>query len=146
MHNPPGGLEWPGAEAAAHPEGEDRRSYSYSKLSMIYMAHTLSRKLKEEGRNITINAFNPGFMGDTNFMKGGKVSGFFVKRGMPDRFGDLAASSNALAELVTGGEYGAYSGEYFDRSVNTAKSSELSYNDQNAEELWDASLRFTGMA
>ena len=160
MHNPPGGVTWPGAEAVMHPQGEDRKNYSYSKLAMIYMAHVLAGKLKEEGKPITVNCFNPGFMADTNFMKGGntnfmkngggrnfmkeggsKVGEFFVKHAMADRYGDLEKSSDALAALVTEAEYGAYSGEYFDRSVNTARSSELSYNEENAAELWAASMQ-----
>ena len=144
MHDPPGGaLTWPGAEALFHPQGEDRRNYSYSKLCLIYMAHVLAAKLKEEGSHVTINCFNPGFMADTNFMKGGKMSGFFVKHAMSDRYGDLAKSSDALASLVTEAEFGTISGEYFDRSVNTARSSELSYNSENAKELWDTSVRYT---
>ena len=142
MHNPPGGLTWPGIEAVAHPAGEERRNYSYSKLCMIYMAHELSRKLAAEGSKVTVNCFNPGFMGDTNFMKGPKFSGFVVKHTMPDRSGDLRKSSDALAELVTGERFGGYSGEYFDRSVETAKSSELSYNKENEKEVWEASLRY----
>ena len=146
MHNPPGGgLTWPGAEAVVFPKEEDRRNYSYSKLAMIYMAHVLAKKLKEDGKKITINAFNPGFMGETNFMKNGKMSGFVVKHTMSDRYGTLETSSDALARLVTDDEFAACSGEYFDRSVNTAKSSELSYSDENAEELWNASMRYTGL-
>ena len=30
-------------------------------------------------------------------------------------------------------------GEFFDRSTNSVKTSELSYNEQNAKELWDLS-------
>ena len=47
--------------------------------------------------------------------------------------------------LVTGDVFASVSGEYFDRSTNMAKSSELSYNEQNAAELWDASMRFCGL-
>ena len=146
MHNPPGAeLTWPGAEALFHPQGENKRNYSYSKLCLIYMTHELARRLKDEGKQITVNTFNPGFMGDTNFMKGGRLSGFVVKHTMADRYGDLAKASSAVAQLVTGAEFGAYSGEYFDRGVKPARSSELSYSAENAAELWQASLRYTGL-
>ncbi len=142
MHNPPRGeLVWTGAENILRAGGESRQNYSFSKLFLIYMTHVLSQKLKESGKNITANAFNPGFMGDTNFMKAGKISGAFVKHAMADRYGDLDKSSSALAQLVTGEEFAQISGEYFDRSVNTAKSSPLSYNDGNAKELWETSLK-----
>ena len=144
MHNPPGGgLTWNGVEAIAHPAEDDRRKYSYSKLCMIYLTHELSRRLQEEGRHITVNSFNPGFMADTNFSKGGgKARELMVKATMPDRYGKLETSSDALAQLVVEEQFGKVSGEYFDRSTNTAKSSDLSYNDENAKELWDKSIEY----
>ena len=145
MHQPiRGELEWTDADALFHMEG-NQQNYSYSKLCLIYMAHTMAKQFKEEGKKITINAFNPGFMGDTNFMKGNKFSGIMVKKMMPERYGELSTSSDALARLVTEEEFGKISGEYFDRSVNTARSSELSYNDANAEDLYETSLRYTGL-
>ena len=146
MHNPPGGIEWSGAEALAHPAEDDRRKYSYSKLCMIYMTHELDRALREDGRRITANSFNPGFMADTNFSKGGgKAREFMVKTTMPDRFGKLETSSDALAQLVTDESFGNISGEYFDRSTNTKRSSELSYNSENAAELWEKSMEYCGL-
>ena len=146
MHNPPGGIEWHGAEALAHPKEDDRRKYSYSKLCMIYMTHELSRRLKAEGSGITANSFNPGFMADTNFSKGGgKARELMIKTTMPDRYGKLETSSDALAEVATDARFAGVSGEYFDRSTKTAKSSELSYNDANAAELWEKSLEYTGL-
>lgn len=146
MHNPPGGIAWHGAESLAHPKTDDRKKYSYSKLCMIYMTHELAKRLKEDGRKITVNAFNPGFMADTNFAKGNaKARALVVKATMPKRYGTLAESSAALARLVTDEEFAGASGEYFDRGVSAVKSSELSYNDDNAKELWNASMRFTGL-
>ena len=147
MHNPPGGITWPGTEALAHPKDDDRRKYSYSKLCMIYFTHELSARLAQEGKGITVNAFNPGFMADTNFSKGGgKMRELAVKTTMPDRYGKLETSSDALAQLVTDEAFSTVSGVYFDRSTNTAKSSELSYNEQNAAELWEISRTYVGMA
>ena len=144
MHNPPGGLEWNGAEALAHPAEDDRRKYSYSKLCMIYMTHALSERLSSAGSTVTVNAFNPGFMADTNFSKGnGKAREETIKTTMPERYSTLEKSSDALAALVT--TEVQTSGEYYDRSVNTAKSSELSYNRENQEELWQKSLEYCGL-
>ena len=147
MHNPPGGgMSWPGVEAIAHPAEDDRRKYSYSKLCMIYLTHELARKLKEEGRLITVNSFNPGFMADTNFSKGGgKARELMVKTTMPDRYGKLETSSDALTQLVTEEKFGNISGEYFDRSTNTARSSELSYNEENEKELWQKSMEYCAL-
>ena len=145
MHNPPGGLTWPGTEAIAHPQDDDRRKYAYSKLCMIYFTHELADRLAKEGRDVTANAFNPGFMADTNFSKGGgKLRELAVKSTMPDRYGTLATSSDALAQLVADECFSTTSGAYFDRSTRTTRSSELSYNAQNAAELWLKSMEYTG--
>ncbi len=144
MHNPPGGIEWHGAEILAHPSQDDRRKYSYSKLCNIYFTYELDRRLRESGRGITVNAFNPGFMADTNFSKGkGKLRSVAVKTTMPERYGTLEASSDALAELAVSGEFENVSGKYFDRSTKYIKSSELSYNRENAAELWEKSAEWT---
>ena len=113
---------------------------------MIYFTHELSARLAQEGKGITVNAFNPGFMADTNFSKGGgKMRELAVKTTMPDRYGKLETSSDALAQLVTDEAFSTISGAYFDRSTRTAKSSELSYNAQNAAELWEMSRTYVGM-
>ncbi len=146
MHNPPGGITWPGADAVAHPEKDDRGKYSYSKLALIYMTHELSRRLQEEGSAVTANAFNPGFMSATNFSKGGgKARDMIVKTTMPDRYGKLEDSSDALAQVLTDPQFAGVTGQYFDRSTNTARSSELSYSDENAAELWEKSLEYCGL-
>ena len=148
MHNPPGGIAWPGAENLAHPTEDDRRKYSYSKLCMIYLTHALDEKFRTEGKAITVNSFNPGYMAGTNFSGGGGGKGreLMIKATMPDRYSTVEQSSDALAELVTGDAYAKISNEYFDRSTNTAKSSELSYDKANEKELWEASLRYCSLA
>ena len=147
MHNPPGGLTWPGTEALAHPAEDDRRKYSYSKLCMIYFTHELNRHYAEEGKKIFANSFNPGFMSATNFSKGGgKARDTMVKMTMPDRYGTLEDSSEALSQLVTDPAFANVANEYFDRSTNTKRSSDLSYNEENAKELWEKSLGYVGLA
>ena len=146
MHNPPGGITWPGAEELAHPAKDDRRKYSYSKLCMIYMTHVLSEKLAAEKSGITVNSFNPGFMADTNFSKGnGKMQELMIKTTMPDRYGKLETSSDALAEVATDARFGRFNGEYFDRSTEITRSSDLSYDGNNAAELWEKSLAWCGL-
>ena len=66
----------------------------------------------------------------------------FVKTAMPHRFGDLEKSSSALAELVLSEQLVTKSGQYNDRSPHTCPSSELSYNEENARELWEASENY----
>ena len=74
-----------------------------------------------------------------------KASVLFVKTTMPHRLGDLEKSSTALAKLVISKDLVKESGLYYDRSINTARSSELSYNEEYAKELWETSERLVRM-
>lgn len=142
MHDAPNRtMIWEGTEKLAHPDDslkEDSIRYSYSKLCNLYFVYELARQLKERGSNILVNAFNPGLM-KTGFMPLDNKSIEFVRQNMPQRFGDLEKSSSALAELVTVKNLVTKSGLYYDRSTNSCKTSELSYDIENAKELWAAS-------
>ena len=147
MHDPPGGIEWKDVESIAHSEQDDRKRYSYSKLCNLYFTYKLHDILQEQGSKITANAFNPGFMATTNFAGGhmDKARALVVKTTMPDRFGDLETSSDALAEIAVTEQVAGVSGKYFDRSTNTKQTSALSYDTQNREELWRKSLAYCGL-
>ncbi len=147
MHEPPGGIEWKGVEYIAHPDKDDRKRYSYSKLCNLYFTYKLHDILQEQGSKITANAFNPGFMATTNFAGGhmDKTRALVVKTTMPDRFGDLEKSSDALAQIAVSEQYADISGKYFDRSTNTKETSALSYDTSNREELWRKSLEYCGL-
>ena len=135
MHDPPRGIEWIGARNLAYPDKKLAKSparYSYSKLCNLYFVYELAPKTE-----ISVNAFNPGMM-KTNLMKVNRISTEFVKRTMPDRLGDLKTSSDAYAELVIKDDL-SESGAYFDRSTNTKKTSDLSYDTNNSKELWELS-------
>ncbi len=144
MHDSPiGKMVWEGTDALAHPSEtgkESRLRYSFSKLCNLYFVYELTRRLEAEGSGIRVNAFNPGYM-KTNFAPVDKARATFVKLTMPKRFGDLEKSSDAYAELVVNDELAATSANYYDRSTTAIKSSELSYNTENAKELWDVSER-----
>lgn len=148
MHDSPmHKMEWKGTEALAHPEpklAKDTVRYSYSKLCNLYFVYELARRLKSNGCHICVNAFNPGLM-ETNFMPLTKASILFVKTTMPNRLGDLEKSSTALAELVTSGELVRESGLYYDRSINPIRSSDLSYHEAYAKELWETSELYVNL-
>ena len=74
-----------------------------------------------------------------------KARAAMVKLTMPKRFGDLEKSSDAYAELAVNDELAVTSANYYDRSTTAIRSSELSYNTENAKELWDASERLCGL-
>lgn len=139
MHNPPSGLDWINPEQIAHPTEEVMpKRYFYSKLCNLYFVYELARRT-----DLLVNAFNPGFM-VTNFANVNKERVEFVKNNMPDRFGDLEKSSDALSTLITS-ESLTESGNYYDRSINHIKSSDLSYNTDNSKELWLFSEKATNL-
>ena len=145
MHDPPKmshpNFKWIGAEKLAKPDEElskSRTRYPYSKLCNVYFTYELKRRIGD--KKFFVNAFNPGFMPETG-LSGTKMNPErikFVKENMPERIGDLNKSSQALCDLITMKDFKA-NGEFFDRSTNSVKTSELSYNEQNAKELWDLS-------
>ena len=147
MHNPPGGIEWKGVEYPAHEAMADRRRYSYSKLCAIYFTLKLDELLKEHGSSVSVNSFNPGYMAATNFSGGhtDKARALVVKTTMPDRYGELETSSDALAQIAVDSRFDGVSGQYFDRSTSIKKSSELSYSKENRDELWSKSLEYCGL-
>ena len=145
MHDPPKkfnqSFEWIGTEKLAKPDeemGKSRLRYSYSKLCNIYFTYELIKRIGD--KKLLVNAFNPGFMPETN-LSGGKITPErikFVKENFPDTVGDLDKSSQALCDLITMEDFNE-NGKYFDRSSKFIKTSELSYNENNAKELWDLS-------
>ena len=149
MHSPPGPkLVWPGAEAVAHPRKRSRAAifrYSNSKLCNLYFTYELARRLRERGSSVAAVAFNPGLMTETGFAPSmpGPLDSFF-KRLIASRVGALDTSGAALAHLAV--ESGsAIDGRYFDRTAATpSKSSDLSYDEGNARELWQLSAHLTG--
>lgn len=149
MHCPPGPeLVWPGVAELAHP-GESFREnfsrYSFSKLCNLYFTYELARKLADEKSEITVNAFNPGLLTDTNFAPDkSRFTETFMAQ-VADRIGSLDHSAKALADMMTSAHYGAATAKYIDRGTERA-SSALSYDGENARELWDMSVEYTRLA
>jgi NAD(P)-dependent dehydrogenase (short-subunit alcohol dehydrogenase family) len=155
MHNPPkmfGTVTYPGAQELAYPkEDKGMLNYSLSKLCNIYCAYELSRRLQADGRSITANAFNPGMMNDTGFSRGASPMLAFVNKVVApafDRFqgrlGSSEKSGKALADMIIDEKYNRLTGKYIDRGKEV-KSSTLSYNEDNARELWGVSVELVGM-
>lgn len=150
MHNPPlkegEKFEWLGVEALAHPNETMEQNpirYSYSKLCNVYFVYELARKLKEKDRKIFVNAFNPGLM-RTNLVKGTDEEFYeYCRKFMPERYGDLNNSSSALAQLAYSDDIIFDSGHFYDRSIRPCFTSALSYDQNNAKELWNKSEEYT---
>lgn len=150
MHRPPQGeLEWLGAERLAHPDeclSQQVTRYSYSKMCNLYFVYELAKQLKQQGSGIVINAFNPGLMLETNFAPNKAQFTEELLKAVADRIGSLGKSSKAMAALILEQNYGTVTGKYYDRSTEISDSSPLSYNKENAEELWKQSLLYAGFS
>lgn len=149
MHDPPDQqLVWRGVGLLAHPdETVQSQRYYYSKLCNLYFTYELARRLQAAGSKITVNALNPGFMGDTN-LAGGRMTPErieYVRRTMPSRYGELPTSAQAAADLLSAPSFAGKTALYYDRSTNAAPSSALSYSTANAQELWEASCKLAGL-
>ena len=149
MHNPllqPGEtFAWLGVEAISHPDEKLAASnlrYAYSKLCNVYFVYELTRKLKAQNSAVKVNAFNPGLM-KTHFSKTNEAFYDYIRINVPERYGDLDKSSSALAELTCSEDIILSSGHFYDRSTRPCFTSELSYNEQNAKELWEKSEEYT---
>lgn len=68
----------------------------------------------------------------------------YIRKEIPERYGDLDKSSTALAELTYSDDIICSSGHFYDRSIRPCFTSELSYIEDNAKELWQKSEEYTG--
>lgn len=144
MHNMPG-MTWPGVKALLYPSTDcDQNRYSLSKLCNLYFTYELARELDQTGRQITVNAFNPGLMTDTNLFGGKKVFSDSFLLSVTDMVGSLEGSGKELADLMTDLRYEQVTARYIDRGKEIS-SSLLSYNLENARELWDVSVGLVGV-
>uniref|UniRef100_A0A5B6Z121 Short-chain dehydrogenase TIC 32 n=1 Tax=Davidia involucrata TaxID=16924 RepID=A0A5B6Z121_DAVIN len=116
-------------------------AYGQSKLANILHANELSRRLKEEGVEITANSLHPGAIA-TNLMRHHslidgivKMFGKYVLKNVPQ--GAATTCYVALHPQVKG-----VSGEYFLDS-NVSKPTSLAKDAELAKKLWDFSLSLT---
>jgi NAD(P)-dependent dehydrogenase (short-subunit alcohol dehydrogenase family) len=128
-----------------------QRRYSTSKLANVYFTYALARRLPAE---VTANAFDPGLMPRTGLMREAPAPLRFIARHIPisllrrlfsPNVHTAQESGGALARLVTDPELSAVTGRYFE-GRRQIRSSDESYNDERAEELWNASMALTAGA
>jgi NAD(P)-dependent dehydrogenase (short-subunit alcohol dehydrogenase family) len=125
-----------------------QRRYSTSKLANVYFTYALARRLLAGN---TANAFDPGLMPRTSLMREAPAPLRFIFNRIPitllrwlfsPNVHTAQESGDALARLVTDPELSATTGKYFE-GYRQIRSSDESYNDQRAEELWTASMALT---
>ncbi|GMI69783.1 hypothetical protein like AT5G02540 [Hibiscus trionum] len=115
----------------------DKRAYGQSKLANILHANELSRRLQEEGANITVNSVHPGLIMTPLFkhtailMKFLKFFSFFLWKNVPQ--GAATTCYVALHPRLKG-----VTGKYF-VDCNEMTPSSYARDEALARELWDFS-------
>ena len=146
VHNPP--ADWPeiiwlGTDVLMFPNEIGRQRYALSKLCNILFTYELDRKLKRTGSAITVNAINPGLMLTTNLGGPNRMSAEQIKAREAEMsywVGDIKKSAEAIYVVLSDASYADVSAKYFDRGTTAVPSSQLSYNEQIAAELWNKSI------
>lgn len=113
-------------------------AYGQSKLANVLHANELSRRLKDDGANITANSLHPGAIATNLFRHVPLVGGFI------DIFGKYVVKNVQQGAATTcyvalHPEVKGTTGEYFADS-NIAKGSSQANDPELAKKLWDFSL------
>ena len=133
---------------------EKNLRYSMAKLCNILCVYEMADRLRKINSKITVNAFNPGLMTDTNFMPpmNSKMLNNMIKVGSTlvakttNRYGSGLTSGKALSNLITEDRFEGISGKYFDRTKETPINSSKPSYDKNARiRLWEESVRYSNL-
>lgn len=157
MHNPPSffrlKLVYDNAKAISR-RNPGMLQYCTSKLCNIYCSYEMARLIATQTeKQITVNAFNPGAMSDTNFIRiEGNIFLQGIMRGFSRVMGVIVGKPSSsvksgaiLASIITEPALAKISGKYLDRGKDI-KSSPLSYNKDNARELWETSMELSKLS
>jgi NAD(P)-dependent dehydrogenase (short-subunit alcohol dehydrogenase family) len=132
-------------ERCFRPETYDRKVvYGISKLANLMFAYELARRLK--GANITSNAVDPGGVA-TNLGRNNGIVSWLRHVGYHALKGDLLSpekGAETIVFLASSPAVEGVTGKYFRRN-REVPSSEISYDEDAARKLWDASLDLTGL-
>jgi NAD(P)-dependent dehydrogenase (short-subunit alcohol dehydrogenase family) len=124
--------------------------YPMSKLCNIYCSYELSKRVQEMNWDVTVNAFNPGYMPDTGL--NGKISLFRkllnnltkLPAALLGTLSSVKKSGNLLALMMTDSKYDTITGKYFDRGKEIPSSAQ-SYDKEKSENLWSRSVELTNL-
>ncbi|MDF2961933.1 MAG: dehydrogenase [Paenibacillus sp.] len=127
-----------------------RRRYTTSKLCNLYFTYELANRINQQTEiNITVNAFDPGMMPGTGLAQSyTPFMRFIWKYVLPvltlfyPNVNTVRQSGKALAALVTDSKHNQTTGKYFE-GTKEIKSSDLSYNNENRKQLWEASVELS---
>lgn len=150
--------QYENAQLLAHPiDGDERinslgqRRYSTSKLCNVYCAYEFADRFMKSGKQVLVNAFDPGEMPGTGFSRSFPAPmRFFAKyvnyASVPFRSGAHTPkqSAKALTSLLTSTDFNGITGKYFE-GTREAPSSQLSYDADNRADLWRTSVELSGL-
>ncbi|CAF1716769.1 hypothetical protein HID58_084840 [Brassica napus] len=117
----------------------EKKAYGQSKLANLLHSNALSRKLQEEGVNITVNSVHPGLVTTNLFRHSGlgmsvfKAMSFFLWKNIPQ--GAATTCYVALHPSLKG-----VTGKYF-ADCNVTTPSNFATDKSLADKLWDFSIK-----
>src|SRR5262249_3966085 len=112
---------------------EGTRAYRQSKLAQVMYTFELAERLK--GSGVTVNCLHPATFMNTNMVI---ESGYAPTSRVED-------GADAILNLATSPEMEGRSGLYFD-GKRSARAHERAYDAAARQQLWDLSVRLTGLA
>lgn len=118
------------------------KAYSNSKLYNLLFTYELSKRIKQNGLAVTVNALHPGVI-NTGFGK--KSTGFagFVFKRLSAFFKSPDKGAETSIFLATSGTLDDVSGKYFkNKKVKTTNNKLVT--PENAQQLWATSEQLTG--
>lgn len=154
---------WTTAEALARPAPDNepagragRRAYATSKLCNVLCTYEFARRLAAQNSPIMVNALDPGLMPGSGLARQYPLvarlawnSVFHLMPYLTSAASTTARSGGHLARLAADPAFGALTGRYFEvRGKNRlldAPSSDLSYDEEKARDLWQVSAVLAGM-
>ena len=116
-------------------------AYARSKLANILFTYELARRL--EGTGVTVNALHPGLVA-TNFLANNGLLGKFLRVFLAIRGISPQRGADTAVYLASSPEVEGITGQYFEKR-QAIPSSQVSYDQDAALALWQASLDLTGL-
>ncbi len=142
------------------PTANGQRRYATSKLCNLLCTYELARRLQRHQSTISVNAFNPGLMLDTQLARGYSIkqklslllNNFLPLLRQVLKFHNSKNMGKALALMILNPDLDGVTSQYFDGFVRGAwalpkrgNSSLESHDKHKAVELWDESKVLVGL-
>ncbi|KAM3340936.1 short-chain dehydrogenase TIC 32 B, chloroplastic [Capsicum galapagoense] len=116
---------------------QDKLAYGQAKLATILHANELSRRLQEEGANITVNSLHPGLI-MTPLMRHSSLLSKFLKVFAPFIWKNVPQGAATTCYAALHPSLKGVTGRYFN-DCNEYGPSKLAYDEDLARKLWDFS-------